>query len=148
VIHVIGCTVDANVFVAAARRSEARSSASRQFLVAILRRRVPLFCPNLVLPEVAAAIARPTGDEGLGLTAARRVRGIHSLRLVDLDEALATDAMRLAALLRLRGADAVYLATAQSHGATLVTWDNEMLQRGPVVAPTITPSDWLQRPTM
>jgi predicted nucleic acid-binding protein len=39
----------------------------------------------------------------------------------------------------LRGADALYAATAQLAGAALVSWDNELIQR----AGALTPTAWL-----
>ena len=47
----------------------------------------------------------------------------------------------IAASHRLRGADAVYVATAEAHDALLVTWDQEMLDRGGAVVETMTPAE-------
>ena len=44
---------------------------------------------------------------------------------------------------RLRGADAVYIALAVEFGATVITWDAEMLTRGAGAVSVLTPSDWL-----
>ena len=48
-------------------------------------------------------------------------------------------AAQIAARHRLRGADALYVATADVRDATLVTWDREMLDRGAAVVDTCTP---------
>ncbi|MGH2594072.1 MAG: PIN domain-containing protein, partial [Anaerolineae bacterium] len=58
--------------------------------------------------------------------------------LVPLDIPLARRAAHIAIAHRLRGADAVYIAVAEAFGATLITWDAEMLQRGPAAVMTIT----------
>lgn len=50
-------TVDASVFVAAARTEEVHYEASRQLLLRAQAQDVTLFCPVLILPECAAAIA-------------------------------------------------------------------------------------------
>ena len=56
-----------------------------------------------------------------------------------------TDATLLSTALRrgpskfLRGADALYAATAELTGSTLVAWDNELIQRAGAISPT----DWL-----
>ena len=39
----------------------------------------------------------------------------------------------------LRGADALYVATAKISNAQLISWDNDLVRR----AGAITPSDWL-----
>jgi hypothetical protein len=35
------------------------------------------------------------------------------------------------------------VAVAEGHGATLVTWDAEMLRRGAAAVPVMTPAEWL-----
>ena len=55
-------TVDASVFVAASRSDEAHYLASLQFLQLVRAQGCDLFCPTLLLPECAAAIARPAAD--------------------------------------------------------------------------------------
>jgi predicted nucleic acid-binding protein len=52
--------------------------------------------------------------------------------------------MRLAARLRLRGADAVYVALAAAYREPLITLDAEMFERASGVAEAFTPEQWLQ----
>ena len=66
------------------------------------------------------------------------------LQLLPLSLALAQRAAVITSAQRLKGADAVYVALTEAHADTLITWDKELLQRGPAVVPTITPADWLQ----
>ena len=61
------------------------------------------------------------------------------MHLDPLDGALLRLALRLGLQQRLRGADALYAATAQLAGAALISWDNELIQR----AGAMTPSAWL-----
>jgi predicted nucleic acid-binding protein len=63
--------------------------------------------------------------------------------LVPLTEQRARQAAQIAITCRLRGADAVYVALAQELGTTLITWDAELLARGALAVPTMTPTDWL-----
>jgi predicted nucleic acid-binding protein len=64
-----------------------------------------------------------------------------TLRLASLDASLGQRAADIAATNRLRGADAVYVATALANGADLVTWDTEVVRRTAgllqVVEPTL-----------
>jgi predicted nucleic acid-binding protein len=106
---------------------------------------VDAFCPTLVLPECAAAIVRPTGDIALARELVALIQGLGRLNLVSLDPPLARRAAEIATVYRLRGADAAYAAVAEAFGATLVTWDVEVLQRALSVAPTATPSEWLKQ---
>jgi predicted nucleic acid-binding protein len=44
---------------------------------------------------------------------------------------------------RLRGADAVYIAVAERMESTLVSWDQEMLERGQAIVTTARPDNLL-----
>ena len=89
--------------------------------------------PSLVVCEVAGAIARQTGDAERARRTTALLARLPNLRLASIDESLARDAAELAATLRLRGADAVYVAVARRLDVPLVTWDAEQLQRGAAV---------------
>ncbi len=132
-------TVDANVLVAAARASDIHHAASVEFLCGIEHQHDPLFCPTLVLAECSAAIARQTDDPLLAERTEALIEGFPHLVLVALDLTLARRAARLARDYRLRGADSVYLAVAETLGATLITWDGEVLGRGPADVSRLTP---------
>lgn len=88
-----------------------------------------LFGPSLVLAEVAGAVARRTGDSALAATIVTEMLTLPEIEIVPLDEDMAQDAARLAADLRLRGADACYVAVAQALDLPLVTWDEELRDR-------------------
>ena len=141
------CTVDASVFVAAARPSERQFPASREFLRQLRARAVGVQCPTLVLPECAGAIARPTSDVAAAEQTQAMIQGFPDLQLVGVDVSLAQRAAQIATKCRLRGSDAVYVAVAEKAVATLVTWDAEMLQRAPAIVPTMTPAEWMARQT-
>jgi len=136
-------TVDANVFVSAALQAEPHHVSSQAFLNAARDASVDFRCPTLLPVEVAASVARVTGDNALAMRTLRAVRLRPRLRLVALTPTRATRAAELATTRRLRGADAVYFAVAVESGATLITWDTELLLRGPAASPVLTPSDWL-----
>jgi len=141
------CTLDASVFVAAARASERESPTSKQFLRQLRARAVAVHCPTLVLPECAGAIARPTGDVAAAEQTQAMIQGFPDLQLVGVDVSLAQRAAQIATHCRLRGSDAVYVAVAEKAVATLITWDTEMLRRAPTIVPTMTPAEWMARQT-
>jgi predicted nucleic acid-binding protein len=136
-------TVDASVFVAATRAEETHYLASREFLQQVQEQSADLFCPVLVLPECAAAIARATDDSALAEQLVVLVESFPNLRLVSLELLLARRAVGIAREHRLRGADSVYVAVAQAFDAALVTWDSEMLARSSDIVTTMTPSQWM-----
>lgn len=137
-------TVDASVHVSALNSAEADSAASQAFLAQVQQRRIPLFCPTLLLVEVAAATARALDDAERATALVDVLRGWLNQTLVPLDKALADRAARLAANARLRGADAVYAAVAQQYGTTLVTLDQQQLERLAPLVKTARPADVLR----
>ncbi len=138
-------TVDASVHVNAASPTEAGATASHTFIDQLHGRPWPVFSPTLLLAEVAAAVARNKNDTAQGLAVAQAVRGLPGQVWVPLDDALAEVAVRLAAELRLRGADAVYAAVVKRYGTTLVTWDRQQLERLRTALPVLTPTEALTR---
>lgn len=138
-------TVDASVFVAAARTDDVRYVASRQLLQKVEAQGCCLVCPTLLLPECASAIARPTGDSDLARELIELVQAFPRLRLAPLDPPMARRAADIARQQRVRGADPVYVAVAEASDAILIAWDSEMLERCSCVVTVITPHEWLQR---
>jgi predicted nucleic acid-binding protein len=138
-------TIDASVLVAAAHAPDVHHATSLEFLRLLGEQGVNLFCPTLVLAECSAAIARQTDRPILADRAVALIERLPKLLLIPLDISLARRAAQIAISHRLRGADSVYVAVAEEFGATLVTWDAEMLQRGSAAVPTLTPSAWVDR---
>ena len=136
-------TIDASVFVSAARPSEKLYPLSFRFLHRVKGARI--FCPTLVLAECGAAIARPTGDPLLSGRLVNLVRYFPGMTQVPLDLSLAFRAAEIAIENRLRGADAIYAAVAENFDAILVSWDEEMLERCPNSVQAISPERWLKK---
>lgn len=135
--------VDASVWMADIRPSDVNHTVSAAFFLRVRNVDNPLFEPTLVLAECAGAISRTTQSPRLGAAAVAIIEVTRNLTLIDLTVERAKLAAQIAAGCAIRGADAVYVAVAQEFGASLITWDNEMLARAPAVVPTMTPSDWL-----
>src|SRR5262245_21417823 len=121
--------VDASVWVSWLIPADAHDVAGRRWLDEQVGHNVALVIPTLALVEVAGAVARRTGVVDLGLQAAEELRLVPHLRVVSLDLEFGGFAAQIAAGLRLRGADAVYVATARSLDLPLVTWDGEIVDR-------------------
>ena len=137
-------TVDASVWVAIDADDEEAAGECRDFLASVLARRQEVHQPTLTVVEVCAAVARRTGDEALSREAGARLLRFPSLTVHPLDLEASGLAAALAAEARLRGADAVYAATARRHGTVLVTLDRELLERSSQQVTTATPAEWLQ----
>lgn len=122
-------TIDASVHISALNPREADCTTSRTFLELVRERRLALFSPTLLLVEVAVAAANALGDIPCALRLSEDLSKVPNQILIPLDTALAERAAKLAATARLRGADAVYAAVAQQCGTTLVTLDQQQLER-------------------
>jgi predicted nucleic acid-binding protein len=133
-------TIDSSVFVSAARPSEVGFQESRAFLQWVRRARPRLFLPTLLVAETAAALSRTGSKADIAQHYALGIGQLPNTVLVALDEGLARQAAVLGARHKLRGADAVYIATASLFAAELVTLDKEQLERGARIVQTLRPS--------
>jgi predicted nucleic acid-binding protein len=136
-------TIDASVFVASARKNELRYMESLYFLGKIREQELSIFCPLLVLAECSAVIVSRTSDSALALRLVSLVKNFPKLRLIDISTPRMGRAAHIAAAHRLRRADSIYVAVAEEFATTLITWDNEMLQRGPALVTTLSPIEWI-----
>jgi predicted nucleic acid-binding protein len=138
-------TVDASVFVNAFNPHEQGHAESLAIVSAIQERGDPIIVPTLLLPEIAAAIARASDDSTGAIEYATATAGLAHLTLVSLSSAMARQAAELAVAHGLRGADAVYVAVARRYGTTLVSRDDEQRTRGSAVVTCRTPEEALER---
>ncbi len=133
-------TVDANIWVNAFDLRESGHSVSRLFLDTLRVQPVPVIVPNLLLIEVAGAISRTRRSPAQAQAFATALSRLPHATIQILDDALGAEALVLAAQYGLRGADAVYAAVARAAGSTLVSLDNEDLERLGAVMAVCTPS--------
>ena len=136
-------TIDASVFVNAFNPHEAGHTESLRLLATIQEHGDPVIAPTLLVPDIASAVARASGDGPGALRYARATSALPHLTLVALTSALARQAAELSADHRLRGADAIYLAVARRYATTLVSRDDEQRARGATIAKCQTPEEAL-----
>lgn len=126
-------TIDASVFVSAFMPTEPAHQASKAFMLNVREQSIPILVPVLVLPEISAALSRGQGKPELALAFVQEIRNLPNTTFIDVDDAVATLAVEVAANNRLRGSDAVYAAVALRFGSELITLDKEQLDRLPKV---------------
>jgi hypothetical protein len=100
-------TIDANIFVRDADLRDRTQPACHALLDVLLARRIPLICPQTLLPEVAGAVPRTWNDAMRGRLVAQVVGELPHLTLIPIDAALAQEATEIAADLGLRGVAAL-----------------------------------------
>ena len=137
-------TIDASVWVSAFVTGDVHHAQSDQLLESCLALRARVIVPEIVLLEVAAAVARVLQHDGQGQVAAKRVERFPGIKFLPLQTALLNKSILLATRHFLRAADALYVTTARESKARLITLDDEMLKRGAAVASILTPAKWLE----
>ncbi len=137
-------TLDASVAVSAFSPTEASSEDCCRLLELLRRNQTVIVVPTLIRPELAAAIRRSTGDASKAEALEEAFAKLPGVIFQDLDERMAAAAVEIAAAAGLRGADAVYAATARHFDATLVTLDEEQRTRLPADIATLYPSEVLE----
>lgn len=133
--------VDASVWVSRFLRTDVAHERSKKWFAEAVEKQLTLYAPAVVLPEVAAAIARtsegPNGDELANeALAVLRASGV---KIIDVSLSLGLKAAQIAGQCRVRGCDAVYLALAEQLSEPLVTLDKQQNERGGAVVQTMTP---------
>ncbi len=135
--------VDASVWVSRLVPADAHHGAVCRFLDRLREEGVALLSPALLLPEVAGAVGRRTGDPALARRAVSALLRLPDLTIVALDETLVRLAARLAGDLGLRGADSLYVAAARRLRVPLATLDGTPAERAAgrveVLVPSSTP---------
>ena len=121
--------VDASVWVSRFWPDDTFHSASRDWLIKTTVAGNPLFAPTIMLAEVAGAIARRTGDPQLGYQIGQQIQRMPTMQLINVDTSLGQLAAKIASEHKLRGADAIYVATAQLLDVALISWDQEQRTR-------------------
>lgn len=136
-------TLDASVLVRSSTPGEAGKDDCDRALLILGERHVPLIMPTLILVELAGALSRRGLDRPRIERLLERVRTIPASLFLPLDESLAEEAAALAVKQGLRGADAVYVATARRGDSTLLTVDEEQRARVPVDVTAMLPTEFL-----
>lgn len=133
--------LDASVWISALVYSDAFYSPSEAWLASWARSGREIVAPPLLLAEVAGAVSRrvdPAMDGRQAISIVLRTPGV---RWVHSTPHLLLRTAELASDLRLRGADATYVAVAQQEGVPLLTWDREQAARASSVVLTATPEE-------
>ena len=122
-------TLDSSVIIAALRRQEENHSQCRSLLEKVKNAQYTSIQPYTVLVEVAAAVKRRTNSEHLAIQVKNLLQNMDTMNFVELSPVRADSAAELAAKTGLRGMDAVVVQIAHEFDATLITLDQEMMDR-------------------
>ena len=132
--------VDASVWVSYFMQTEATHLASRDWITRKADAGIPILGPSHVLAEISGAVSRRTRREELGRMTSTVISELPAFQLIPIDRELADVSASVAAGMRLRGADAVYVALALLMNSPLVTWDKEQFTRAAPIIETLAPA--------
>lgn len=132
--------VDASVWVSYFIAIDANHASTVGWLEGVIRDGCTLIAPTILLVEVAGAVARRSNSSEMGLAASEELRNLPSLSLVPLDDDLTQLSAQVAATLPAKGADAIYIATAEMLDVPLITWDTEQRTRGSLLVRADSPA--------
>lgn len=121
--------LDASVWVSRLVQKDVFHQAVKAWMEKQRSEGVIFLSPALLLPEVAGAVSRRTGEPYLARNATDSLIHLPGLRLVAMDQPLVQEATRLAADLGVRGADSFYVAVAARLNLPLITLDEDQKTR-------------------
>jgi len=121
--------VDASVWASVFLTQDVHHRAARRWLEDRLAAGEAIVSPVLLLSEAGGAIARQTKSPEAASRALKFIESVPGLRLVPVDHRLGRASAELAVKLKLRGAEAVYVAVAAYLKIPLVTLDAEQRER-------------------
>ena len=140
-------TFDANIWVGAYDPKDLQHAVCLDVLETVSSNSgITMVSPLLMEVEVLGSIARKTHNAETINKVWEGMRSLSRQEWLPLDEQLTAEASRCATLFCLRGADAVYVATAMLNEATLLTYDEDIIKRTPQKDLTVLkPEEWLER---
>jgi predicted nucleic acid-binding protein len=136
--------LDASVLTNSEIEGEMHHEFSRGLMDKIRKEGIAVVVPEIALPEVAAAIARGTGDADKALEFVKTLRQLPNFVFIPIDRELSDSSSRLAAEHKLRGCDAIYVGVASFFNAKLITLDKEQMKRIPAHINASTPEEELK----
>lgn len=131
--------VDTGVWVAAQDPDDPLCASSRRFLSQAISLGLVIHAPAFALVETACALSRKLRDATKGQHPARLIFEASAAKQHPVTASLLAKSIALGTSRFLRGGDALYVATAESPGCPLVSWDKEHIKR----AGAVSPEDWM-----
>jgi predicted nucleic acid-binding protein len=139
----VSLVVDASVWVSWLRPVDINHDPSRIWMEQYIAKGGFLVAPAILLVEVAASIARQTGQVIQAREAINQLRAISKVQITAMDSVLVQAAVDVAANLQLRAGDAIYVALAHQLNVPLVSWDKEQLQKASTIITTYNPNHYV-----
>jgi len=121
--------LDASVILNSFFLKESHHQYSHELLKTIQNEGISIYLPEIVLPEVSSAIGRGTNDSKLAIEFAEELLSVPTFNFIPIDREISFLAAELAARYKLKGADAIYVATAKYFNVPLITLDLQQKEK-------------------
>lgn len=136
--------IDASVLTNSVISKEEFHEYSKRLLTFIKEHEIMVVVPEIVLPEIASAISRGTGDPYRAIAFASKLRQLPNFIFIPIDSGLADSSSKFAAIYGLRGCDSIYVAVASLFNAKLVSLDKQQRKRALECIEALTPMEELK----
>ena len=123
-MHIV---LDSSIIVAALRKQEGKHRECKNLLEKVKSGEFIAVEPFTVLIEVVAAIRRRTGSKELAERVKNDLESIDTIKFVDLVSFRAEETASIAALISVKGMDAIIIQIAKEFDAVLVSLDADMM---------------------
>jgi predicted nucleic acid-binding protein len=131
--------IDASVYVALINANESHHADSWAWFQQTQVVQEVVSAPVILLAEVAAALSRGMNNPQLAHQIVQQLLHSQVIDVVPVTVSLAERAAVIAADHQVRSCDAIYLALAEHLGDSLVTLDQQQLERGATIVATRNP---------
>jgi predicted nucleic acid-binding protein len=136
--------IDASVLINSVIVNEEFHEYSKGLPAVIKEREIMVVVPEIVLPEIASAISRGTGDPYRAIAFTSKLRQLPNFIFSPIDSSLADLSSKLAAIYKLRGCDSTYVAVASLFNAKLVSLDKQRRKGALECIEALTPMEELK----
>jgi predicted nucleic acid-binding protein len=109
----------------------------------IEKKRILVIIPEIVLPEIASAIARGTNNEKIALDFVIKLIKFPNFTFVPVDRELALLSSKIAAKYRMKGSDSIYVVVCKLFNLKLITLDKEQKEKAAKIVEAKTPKEEL-----
>jgi predicted nucleic acid-binding protein len=133
--------LDASVWVAVSLPHDALHRESLEWAEEWMKSGRTIVVPSLFPVELGAALVRRLNVEADATRLVDDMMDDPFFTIVPMESIRAQRAARLAIMLQLRGADAVYVELAESMNVPLVTWDRQQQTRSTARIRSLTPAE-------
>jgi len=133
--------IDASVIVNSFFPKESQHQYSYELMKYIHASQTIVYLPELVLPEISSAIVRGTADSELAIEFIKQMLAIPFFNYIPIDRDISFSAAEIAAISKLKGADAIYIAVSKYFNISLITLDIRQKEKGSSFIQVYTPKE-------